>query len=93
MLQKVVRDNIDKQKNDKIENATQEILRNALKEVNTEDNAATTLSRVIQGHTNRKRNKYSNKDDPEIAAKRREQVSNKKPSTLLQQPIPTYTKS
>jgi hypothetical protein len=100
ILQKVVRDNISKQKALQLEGVTQKqtkkILEDALHEANTEDNAATTLSKFIRGHTDRKRYKYLKSEYPQIAAKRKEDVSNITPSLLLQKefkPVPTNTKS
>jgi hypothetical protein len=88
-----MRKNIESRKNEKIQNATEKILQDALKEVNAE----TTLGRVMQGHMDRKRFKYLKKDYPQIAAKRKDDVSSITPSTLLQQqplpPQPTNTQS
>ena len=100
-LQKVVRENINKQNARQLEDVTQKqtkkILEDALHETNIEDNAVETLSKFIKGHADRKRYKYIKTEYPQIAAKRKKDVASMTPSLLLQKelkkPLPTNTKS
>jgi hypothetical protein len=85
ILQKVVRENIERKKTDlPVQKITDQTLQNALKEVIQEDNAATQIKAALRGHKGRKTYKYLKEEYPKIAEVRQQEVLNTTPSTNLQ---------
>ena len=62
----------------------QQILNDAVHEIDSENKAATTIKSILRGHKGRKAFKFQKDEYPAIAARRREQVSAMQPSTSLQ---------
>ena len=92
LFQKTVQENIKQRKKDaKLENITQQILDDSMKEIKKEDAAAAVLSGLIKRQKARKDYEFEKIVYPAMETKRQQQVKTTQPLSNLQAPPPTKT--